>query len=701
MKKIFKKVKLPKMKKKARKKPTRNFLSFNRIGNRISIPTIGILVSLVLIISFISYYISQKRLIESANQLLVHKAQDTATIVDNQIKSYTQAIETLGHLNIISNPDIPTEVKFETLKPEKDRLGFNNIGIADIEGNLILDSYLKRSVVGTEYFEKAKKGVTYFSQPMKNNLTGENEIVISSPIIHNSEIVGVIIGYIDANRLYYIIESIQIGERGQAYILNEVTDIISHPTIVGSNTDNEFYYNKPINFSSLEQRVDEGFKNELDQIYNEIRQGQVGTGKYVSEGRAIRIGYAPIKSKNWTLVVSLDESEVLGGLESLKNGSILTLILAIIVGVVFSILLSRSITKPIYAITNYCQKLAQLDLSSDVDERVLKQKDEIGQMGNSLQIVVDNIRNFAKEVRDSSHHVAASSEELAAISEESTAAATSIAENSNEIAESSNRQLEEILKITSAIDEMAEQIEYVSNQIGGAENNSRNVYERTKIGKDRIDNVISQMNNIKDSTQRVKASLMNITISSNKMNQMLEMIENIAEQTNLLALNAAIEAARAGEHGRGFSVVAEEIRKLAEETQKSTEEIYQLIRGNNRLIEEANENMDLNSQEVEVGVEEVNEAKKAFDEIANSILQVTVSINEVAAATNSVESHMEGLRESSHSIEDMSKNIAGQIQNASAASEEQMASMEEITSSTESLATLAEELEAITANIKL
>ncbi len=147
-------------------------------------------------------------------------------------------------------------------------------------------------------------------------------------------------------------------------------------------------------------------------------------------------------------------------------------------------------------------------------------------MAYSLQVVIDNMRNFAKEIRDSSHQVAASSEELAAISEESTAAATNIAENSNEIAESSSLQLDEILKVASSIKEISTQIDYVSTQTNDAENYSRNVFEKTELGKEKIEEVITQMGNIENSTLSVKSSLNDINMSSNKMNQMLEIIEN-------------------------------------------------------------------------------------------------------------------------------------------------------------------------------
>ena len=684
--------------------------------------TIGLIVVLLSLISGLtSYHIAKKSLLKQADEMLMNKSIDSANLVDSRIQMYISSIEPLGDFDTLADPNIQWYEKQAVLKREKSRLGLTSIGITDSSGKLSLDDGNIVNVSDYSYYQAGKRGESYFSEPFFNDLSNHMEVAIATPLKYNNTVTGVVIAFKSADEFYALANDIKIGEAGYAYLLNDLADVVSHPTMVaGLETDStsgataDAYSSTTVDatssatgnsykvsLESLSVVADKSSLSEIQRMNENILNRVADAGKYKENGNYIHIGHAPIKSKGWTLIVTVTEKDILSELGTMRNSLLLIGIISLAIALTLSYMVNSRITKRIIDISNKTKHLSNLDLTFTLDDKLINREDELGTMAKAIQSVLETIKHFAHETQNSSGSVAASSQELVAITEESTATATSIAEASYEIMNKSRSQLEEVQKISTEMDHVNTQFAQALAESKEVENLSKKAANSTEEGKKVVDEVIVQMDNIKEGTNRVKDSLDNIKISSIKMDEILVVIESIAEQTNLLALNAAIEAARAGEAGRGFSVVAEEIRKLADQTMNSTDEINEIIKNNHKLILTANESMEVNNTEVNRGIEKVNITKETFDHIAEIIGDMNMGMEKSIDAIDAVANNIEIATYSIGETENLSREVTQQIQTVSSATEDQMSSMEQITASADSLSSLAEDLQDIFKNIKL
>ncbi|WP_166667315.1 methyl-accepting chemotaxis protein [Hypnocyclicus thermotrophus] len=236
------------------------------------------------------------------------------------------------------------------------------------------------------------------------------------------------------------------------------------------------------------------------------------------------------------------------------------------------------------------------------------------QLNEAIENVVDNVRN----------QTAASEESLAALEE-----ITATTETINENIKVTNVSFAETLKIT--------------------ERSFKDITELTE-----------SMENISESTEETNTEIEKLKELSNSIGDITVAINAIAEQTNLLALNAAIEAARAGEAGRGFSVVAEEIRKLAEQTNKETDKIENLVKTIQNEVEIVKTGADEVKEKVTRGIKLTNRSlenmtriKENNDKNAKQINEISVAVDEQSHASKEVTTAISSIADSSTEIESL------------------------------------------------
>ncbi|MFF2753733.1 methyl-accepting chemotaxis protein [Psychrobacillus sp. NPDC058041] len=374
-------------------------------------------------------------------------------------------------------------------------------------------------------------------------------------------------------------------------------------------------------------------------------------------------------------------------------------IIAVVVGITIALFMGRLISKPIISLASSAKKIAEGDLSVDVVS--VKNKDEIGELVGSFNLMTMNLRTLIEQVSINSIHVASAAEELTASAEQTTQATDQIALSIQDIASGSDTQVQSANECSTAMQEMTIGIQQVAETSSSVSESAIETNKEANLGNESLQKVIHQMNTINTSVEDSASVIRRLGNLSNEIGNIIGVITGIADQTNLLALNAAIEAARAGEHGKGFAVVADEVRKLAEQSKESADQIAELI---NKIQVDTNQAvnvMEVGTQEVATGMQIVRETGEGFEKILRSIEQVTAQIQEVSAISEEMSASAEEVNASLEEMAHIAEHASSNTQNVASASEEQLASMEEITSSASSLSNMAEDLQALVSKFKI
>ena len=327
------------------------------------------------------------------------------------------------------------------------------------------------------------------------------------------------------------------------------------------------------------------------------------------------------------------------------------MILCIGVGLKLATSISHNIKKSI----SIMGKVAEGDLTVWLDDKMLKRKDDIGDLSRVTVKLKDTLKGILKGISENSASLLEASRALGNAADTTNGTMNEVQNAVSQVVANSTEQSKNSESTSENMRIMGEHITETSTEVDTLNQNAASMQKSSKKTAD----TLAQLCHINEEVERIIGEVKEQTDRTNasiqKINAAMEFITSIAEETNLLSLNASIEAARAGESGRGFAVVADQIKKLAEQSNQSGHEIEETTKA---LMEDSAREMEIMQRMQEIITEQsgsmqetranVSEVLKEIEASMQSILQIRESTGRLAESRGEVMEAVEQLSQIAH-----------------------------------------------------
>ena len=431
----------------------------------------------------------------------------------------------------------------------------------------------------------------------------------------------------------------------------------------------------------------------IQQIMDTTKNGKAGFNEFYftkADGKTVapKVAYSePFTKWNWVITTGIytdDIQEIVSGADGVQRISTITkncgwflgiagIALAVVMLIIAYIII-KHLVNVINKVKDQLKMVSDGNLSGNIDDKIAKRKDEIGQMVDHTNQAIGSFKSSISNAKSTAENVGESSSNIKTMTSSALDATTQVSEAIENVATDATGQAGAVSEVVTNIGQMGKSSEELNHAVKQIQKNVSELNASSTEMKAYIEDMSDGSSLMTTQVENIYDKIKETTDAIDQMQTILNAIDEIASQTNLLALNASIEAAHAGESGKGFAVVADSIKGLAENTASELVNIKKIIENLTNSFDECTDSINVVINTNQNNVDSTGKVITSFSTIFDEISETNTGL--------------ENITESVHLMEDYMKNISTQMDDISKGAESTAAATEEITASSEELSSL-------------
>ena len=552
-----------------------------------------------------------------------------------------------------NDPTVADAMRVE-LSDAANALGFSRLLLIDNAGKVVFalagsvsagSSVMSGELANTELSAGFDRARTLLQSELSGfqpfGSTGEPLAFVTSPILKNGRVIGVVAGGLEPDRVWRMISDLTgLGETGEI--------------VTGERRGQDFVITTP-----LRSAPDAAFRLKIPRTpgksiaIQRATEGERGYGTaYDYRGVEVVAAWCYLPSFRWGMAVKQDASEAFALMYFQRNAIIGLAVVLIIAVTLTALVVARSISRPIGAAVRIARQVAEGDLRADLrgdlgGDLGATANDETGALLQAIQTMSNDLRGLIGRIQESSSTLIATANAMQATSTGQQEVVANFGASTSEAAAA-------VKQISSTSHELVRTMNEVNDM-------ASRTGARAEEGRVNLDGMDTTMQELAKSTASFGAKLATINERATTINRVVGTMTKVANQTNLLSLNAALEAERAGEYGLGFRVVAREISRLADQTAVAALDIEAMVKEMQLSVKAGVIEMQSFSTQVHDGVSKIGEISSKLGEIISAVQGISGRFGQVTEGMRAQSQGAEQIREAMTRLSDGAERTAASL----------------------------------------